>query len=36
MMHRLDAASPTAAGTSMGSVLMFKLSRLDVGSELDI
>ena len=33
---QLDAASPTAAGTSIDSVLMFKLSRFDVGSELDI
>ena len=31
-----DDASPTAAGISMGSLLTFKLSKFDVGSELDI
>ena len=31
-----DDASPTAAGISMGSLLTFKLSKFNVGSELDI
>jgi len=33
---RLDAASPTAAGMIIDSMLKFKVSRFDVGSELDI
>ena len=31
-----DDASPTAAATSVDSLLTFKLSRFDVGSELDM